>query len=500
MAKKSKSSGRMSQTDMILGLICAIFFLDTIPSVATLGWASITWNIIIGIFFFLTGSLVCAELGAAYPDDGGFAGWATRAYGNKMGARMGYLYWVCNAVWLSSNATLFVQIFQITFGIELGFGAVIALNLIVIYSMLGLLLLPSKSSTTLYNFGAIAKITIGVALVIAGAFMFTKQGTQANPFSVSEMKPTLGAAIIFIPALVYNFLGFETSAANGRMENPERDVPRGAIKNVLIVVSLYVITSAAMLWALPIGEVDITTGIMQTLHAGLGTTGVVGGIVMLLGVLYLSVLFVQGMLWVGAPCRTAAIAGDTGELPAIFLKRNKNGQPIGVIIISGILATIMTITANLLAGAGEAQSVFWAIFSTTTFMLLIPYIVNFEAYFKLKKIDTETPRPYVFPGPKWLSTILIRIAQAIAIFTCVLFVWVPGVPVDMTQLLFVVIGVTVLLALGEILLKVAERQKKRASNVPTISDVSTVAAVAAVPTVAIPMAMGESNEGESDIH
>ena len=92
MARKKKGgSGGMSQMDMLLGLVCAIFFLDTIPSVATMGWASITWIVIVGIFFFFTGSLTCAELGAAYPDDGGFSGWAARAFGPKMGDRKSFV-------------------------------------------------------------------------------------------------------------------------------------------------------------------------------------------------------------------------------------------------------------------------------------------------------------------------------------------------------------------------------------------------------------------------
>ena len=121
------------------------------------------------------------------------------------------------------------------------------------------------------------------------------------------------------------------------------------------------------------------------------------------------------------------------------------------------MATLMTLASNLIPG--DAQDVFWAIFSCTSLLLLIPYIVNFEAYFKLRRTDKETPRPYVFPGPKWFSALLIRIAEFITIATCVLFVWVPGVPVNMTQLLFVVIGVVVVVALGEILLKVAEKQR-----------------------------------------
>lgn len=187
--KKESGNGGMSQLDMLLGLICAIFFLDTIPSVATMGWASITWIVIIGIFFFLTGSLACAELGAAYPDDGGFAGWTARAFGSKMGAFVGYLYWACNAVWLSSNSTLFVNIFQATFGLELSKLAAALLNLFVIYAMLAILLLPSKNSKGMYNYGAIVKIGIGIALIAAGVVCFAKGGTQANPFQISEFKP-----------------------------------------------------------------------------------------------------------------------------------------------------------------------------------------------------------------------------------------------------------------------------------------------------------------------
>ena len=40
-----------------------------------------------------------------------------------------------------------------------------------------------------------------------------------------------------------------------------------------------------------------------------------------------------------------------------------------------------------------------------------------------------------------------------------LFVWTPGVPINMTQLVFVVIGAAVVLGLGVVLMKVAEKEK-----------------------------------------
>ncbi len=183
-----------------------------------------------------------------------------------------------------------------------------------------------------------------------------------------------------------------------------------------------------------------------TLQAGFGSQGIMGGIVMLVGILYLSVIFIQGMLWVGAPCNTAAVAGDTGELPKVFSKRNKHNQPVGVIIISAIMATLMTLASNLISGS--AEEVFWAIFSCTSLLLIIPYIS-----------DTTSERPYVFPGPKWLASLLIRIAELIAVTTCVLFVWTPGLPLNMTQFVFVVAGSVVVIVLGLVLIKMADKQE-----------------------------------------
>lgn len=457
--KKQKKAGGMSQLDMLLSLVCAIFFLDTIASVSTMGWAAITWTIIVGALFFFPGSLSVAELGAAYPEDGGFAGWTRRAFGAKMGARMGYVYWACNAVWLSSNATLFINVFQQVFNIQMGKMAAMLFNLAIIWIQLLVLMLPSQNQTAMFNYGAIVKIIIGIGLVIAGIAFVMKMGAPANEFSVGALKPTLGDSIVFIPALIYNFLGFETSSANGTMENPGRDVPKAALKNVLLVSGLYIITVIAMLCVLPINNISIIGGIIDTFRAGFGNGPVMNIIIIIIGVLFLSVLFIQGMLWVGAPCNTAAIAGESGELPKIFTKRNKHGSPIGVLIISGVMATLMTFASNLMSGS--AEEMFWAIFSCTSFLLLIPYLVNFQAYLKLKKTDKTTPRPYVFPGPSWLSVVFTRIGQLIVIATMILFVWTPGVPINVTQFIFVIVGVVIILVLGEILLKVAEKQNNK---------------------------------------
>ncbi len=60
--RTEQESSKLSQLDMLLGLVCAIFFVDTIASVATMGAAAVTWIVIVGALFFFPGSLTVAEL------------------------------------------------------------------------------------------------------------------------------------------------------------------------------------------------------------------------------------------------------------------------------------------------------------------------------------------------------------------------------------------------------------------------------------------------------
>ena len=57
--RTEQESSKLSQLDMLLGLVCAIFFVDTIASVATMGAAAVTWIVIVGALFFLSRQSNC---------------------------------------------------------------------------------------------------------------------------------------------------------------------------------------------------------------------------------------------------------------------------------------------------------------------------------------------------------------------------------------------------------------------------------------------------------
>lgn len=470
MTEKKKSmpqepeTGKLGQLDMLLGLVCAIFFVDTIASVATMGAAAVTWIVIVGALFFFPGSLTVAELGSAYPENGGFYAWIKRAFGNLWGARISWIYWSCNAIWISSVATLVVTVSCQVFRLEVSSTMSTVFNLAVIWLMVLVATRPMDNSQKIINFSAIAKLCLGAGLIIAAVLYLIRNDFQfTNPITLNSFVPTFGQSIVFIPALIYNFLGFESmSAAGSSMENPGRDVPRAALKNCLLVSGLYIMTVLAMLAILPIGNISIIQGLIDCFRVGFGDSPAMNMLVYGIGATFVVVLFCQGMMWILTVCRVSSETAQTGELPKILAKTHRNGSPIGSLVIAGLIASSMTLVAS--AMSGSAEEMFWSIFSCTSFLLLIPYLLNFEAFLKLRRTDKTTIRPYTFPGPSWFVVLMVRIGEFIILATMFLFIWVPGTPFNAKQSLFVLIGIALTLAAGEVITRHCMAKRLRLKN------------------------------------
>ena len=76
--KLIRSFGRL---DMLLFLVCAIVGLDTLGQVAGFGAQTFTWVVVLGILFLLPYGLVMAELGTAFPQEGGQYEWMKLSWG-----------------------------------------------------------------------------------------------------------------------------------------------------------------------------------------------------------------------------------------------------------------------------------------------------------------------------------------------------------------------------------------------------------------------------------
>ena len=71
----------LGRTDLVLFTVCAILTIDTLASSASMGYSWFCWWVITMTVFFIPYGLITAELGAAWPGEGGVYVWVREAFG-----------------------------------------------------------------------------------------------------------------------------------------------------------------------------------------------------------------------------------------------------------------------------------------------------------------------------------------------------------------------------------------------------------------------------------
>jgi len=445
--------------DMTLFSICAIIVLDTLGASAAIGPSTISWYIITLILFFIPYGLITAELGSTYPEQGGIYIWVRRAFGEKWAARTTWYYWINVALWMPSVYVLFAGIFSQLFFPDLSLTWIIIIGIVMSWVTVLIGIITLEIGKWVPNTGAILKAVIILVLGIGGIVFAIRNGV-ANDLSFGAILPSWDAGLAFLPVIVYNFLGFELmSGAGEEMKNPGRDIPRAIIIAGGLIAFLYLFATIGMLLALPLDQLGLVSGIVDTLKAILGESGIAHVVVIILGISALYTFFANMVTWTMGANRSAAQAADEGTLPALFGKLHPvNKTPVGAYLITGIVSTVVIIIYGFLAGSNE--DLFWTLFAFSSIIFLLPYLMLYPSFLKLRSSDPDRPRPYTFPGGKPFAWIMSIIGIIFVVQAIIFFLWVPGNPIDWSYDIPILIGVAITLLVGEILLSVSERSRQ----------------------------------------
>ncbi len=456
--KKTGFKKVLKGLDMTLFTVCAILVMDTLAPSAAIGPSSISWWVITLILFFIPYGLITAELGTTYPEQGGLYVWVKRAFGEKWAARTTWLYWINVALWMPSVYILFAGMFAQLFFPDMSMWLQILIGIVMSWVTVWIGCIKLESGKWIPNIGAIIKALIMVVIGV-GAFVFAGKNGVANDLSFSNILPEWGAGLAFLPVIVYNFMGFElVSGASEEMKNPGKDVPRAIIIAGGLIAVFYLLGTTGILMAVPLDQLGLVTGIIDTLQILFGTTGIGGIVVIVLGVAALYSFLANMVTWTMGANRTAAEAAKEHELPAIFGKEHPVYKtPTGAFIITGIVSTAVMIVYGLMAGT--AEELFWTLFAFSSMVFLLPYLALFPAFLKLRKQDTDIKRPYKVPGSKLFITIMAVICEIFILQAIVFFIYVPGEPIDWAFAGPVLIGVVLTLIIGEVLMAISIKKK-----------------------------------------
>ncbi len=307
------------------------------------------------------------------------------------------------------------------------------------------------------NLGAIFKVAIMLVIGIGG-FVYAANHGVANELTLSSMTPSWGASLAFLPVIVYNFMGFELmSGASAEMKNPARDVPVTIAVSGILIAAFYLFATIGILIALPLDEIDLVSGIVDTLRVLLGEGGTGGALVIALGLMALYSFLANMVTWTMGANRSAAEAALDGNLPPMFSRLHAvHKTPASAAIVTGVVTTVVIVIYGFLAA--DAEDLFWTLFAFSSIVFLLPYLAMFAAFLKLRNSDPSTPRPYRVPGGKGGAVVLAVICMLFILQAVVFFIYTPG-EFDMIYAASVVAGVVVTLIVGEGLVRWAERKR-----------------------------------------
>lgn len=137
----------------------------------------------------------------------------------------------------------------------------------------------------------------------------------------------------------------------------------------------------------------------------------------------------------------------------------KNGMPTGAAIMNGIVASIVVVIAPILPN----QDLFWAFFSLNLVMFLLSYVPVFPAFYKLRKIDPDTPRPFKVSG----SDLFLKVLVALPMIMIVISLIFTALPLQfdaesLSQQLPITIGAIVFALVGEAIIWIKKSKRRSA--------------------------------------
>lgn len=446
--------------DVILSVICVVFVAEAAAPVASIGNSQYFWWIFMIAAFLLPYGSIAAELGTAYPGDGGLYDWIHAAYPkSRWAARASWYYWINFPLWMASLAVMCPELIAYLTGSTFGPLASLVIELAFIWIVTLIACYPVCDSIVILNTSAVIKILLAVLVGVLGIWYVAKNGF-VNDMSARTFLPSFDlTSLSYISVIIFNFLGFEvvcTYADN--MSDPKKQIPQSIVTGGIVIAAIYLFSAFGIGAAVPVREISVDSGLIDAVSLILGDGG--GLLVGLVAILFLVTLFGNMISWSMGVNSTAAFAADNGDMPRVFTKRwKKNDMPVGAAFTSGAVASAVCLLGVVIETVSPDSSLFWSFFALNLVMLLLSYAPVFPAFLKLRRDDGKTPRPFRVPGSPALLKCIAYVPMTLILISIVF----TAVPLSfdaqtLAEFLPITIGSLISVAIGEAL--IALRAKK----------------------------------------
>jgi glutamate:GABA antiporter len=424
--EKAKLRKVLRRFDLILFTACAIVGLDSVAFAAQAGAQAITWLLISLVLFLVPYGMIVAELGSAFPVEGGPYEWVKMSFGRLIGSITAVLYWLTNPIWIGGTltATAIATLNAFVVRKPLGTTEEIIVGLVFTWITVACAIIAFRYGKWAPNIGAAVKIAVvGIFTVLFVVFL-AQHGPPAGVSTASDLRPSVNGFLTVIGVLVFLWVGFELSTgASEEMSNPQRDVPRmivgsgaiGALLYGLAIVGIILVISKTGLSSVS-GFADAFKVVSSDLHSR--------ALNAVFGVLIVLTLVGSGSVWLEGSDRVQAIAALDGSAPQWMGRFASFGTPITVNLMSGAIGSAFVFVV-LLITQGSLAHFFSVVIALAISSTAMCYVFVFPALVALRRKYPDTPRPYRVPGGMAGAWTAALITELFALVTAVTLLW-PG--------------------------------------------------------------------------
>ena len=393
LAEKSKLKKVMGFRDLVLFYIACIVTMRLVALSTENGPSVLVLWVLGFILFYIPQAFTTVELTARHPEEGGIYIWVQRAFGDFHGFITAWFYWATLLVYFpavllfsASNAAFIIPRWSYL-AERPGFLAIyslIGITIVVVVNVLGLDIAKRLHNTS----GYLNMWVPGLIVMVLGFLTWVNYGS-ANTISFRTMAPTFGGLsdVILLAAIAYGFTGLESaSIMSEEVKDPRRNIPRALATAGVMILSMFILISWAILMVLPVDQVTSLTGLTDTARvAGTRMAGAtMGGVLGSLVALCLCIAAIGTVsAWMAACARLPFVAGLDRYLPKAFgTLHPKYATPHVSVITVGIATAGLIILGSM---GGTAQQIYRIFVSLEIVIYFIPFMYMFAALIVMQR-------------------------------------------------------------------------------------------------------------------
>ncbi len=337
----------LSIFSLVMITVGSVDSLRNLPATALFGSHLIVLFILAALFFLVPTALASAELASGWPKQGGVYVWVKEAFGQRIGFFAIWLQWIENVIWYPTILAFVAGTIGYLIHPTLAANPYFLWAVIVACFWGGtwVNLRGIQSSALFANICTISGLLIPMAMIIAfgGAWIMGDNPVQIR-FDWANIIPDWGlnGMWVSLTAIMLSFCGIEIATVHAdEVDNPQHAFPRALSYSVVIIVLTLLLGSLAIAVVLPKSEISLVAGIMQSFDAFFKHYHTPWLMPLV------AIMLVLGGLggvnnWIIAPTAGLMVAGKDHNLPAFFLKKNKQGAPVTLLVTQALIVTVLS--------------------------------------------------------------------------------------------------------------------------------------------------------------